>query len=428
METEVFVSTVQKTVLPGGVRIVTEHMPHVKSVSLGVWLNTGSRDETKRHNGISHFFEHMVFKGTKTRGALEIASELERVGGQLNAFTGKEQICFYACVLDEHIPLAVDLLCDLVVNPVLRSSDIALERSVVLEEIHEQTDNPEDHVLDLLYESLWPGHPIGRPITGDARTVGGFEQKHLFRFHESAFSDGDILVAVAGNVRHKDIERQVSKALKVRCGRRNGFRVAPKTRRGGRKVLFRGVKQVHFSMGFPGISFGDRRRYALNVLNTLLGEGMSSRLFQKVREEKGLAYSVYSFLDFFIDSGIIGICAATEPDHFADCQRVIYEELALLRTKGISKDELSFAKSSLKGGLFIGLESTSHRMTRLARMELYQNRIDSLEYTEREINRVTLDDVANLCRELFRPRNLSVSAIAPNELKKRQSLFDISVR
>ncbi len=421
-------SRIQKTILPGGVRVVTEHIPHVKSVSLGVWLNTGSRDENKRHNGISHFFEHMVFKGTKTRGALEIASELERVGGQLNAFTGKEQICFYACVLDEHVPLAVDLLCDLVVNPVLRPTDIDLERSVVLEEIHEQADNPEEHVIDLLYESLWSGHPIGRPITGDASTVGRFAQNHLFGFHKSALRDGDVMVAVAGNVRHREITQQVSRALKVSCGRRNGMRKAPQTCRGSRKILFRDVKQVHFALGFPGVSFGDHRRYALNVLNTLLGEGMSSRLFQKVREEKGLAYSVYSFLDFFIDAGIIGISASTEPEHFADCQRVIYEELALIRSKGISKDELSFAKSSLKGGLFIGLESTSHRMTRLARMEFYQNRIDSLEETEKEINRVTLKDVAQLSRELFQSRNLCVCAIAPREFKKRQSLFDISMR
>ncbi len=404
---------------------MTERMPHVKSVSLGVWLNTGSRDEDKRTPGISHFFEHMVFKGTKTRSAHQIAAELERVGGQLNAFTGKEQICFYASVLDENVPLAIDLLCDLIMNPLFRQSDVNLERSVVLEEIHEQTDNPEEHTMDLLYESLWPDHAIGRPITGDTRSVSRFNQDHLIGFHGTAMREGDVLVAVAGNVAHTRVVRQVEKLLRVRCGRRNRNRRPPQQSRGCRRIVFQDVKQVHFALGFPGIAFSDHRRYALNVLNTLLGEGMSSRLFQKVREERGLAYSIYSFLDFFADSGLAGICASTEPRHFADCQRVIQEELESIRSEGITKDELAFAKTCLKGGLFIGLESTSHRMTRLARMELYQNSVDSLEQTEREINRVTLDDVARLSRQIFEQRRLCMSAIAPKKLRCNRA-FDIS--
>lgn len=395
--------------------VLAERMPDVRSVTIGVWLRKGSRDETADVNGISHFLEHLVFKGTETRTAREIALAMDSVGGQIDAFTSKEYTCFYAKVLDEHLDIAVDLLADIVQRPRFDPEEIERERRVVLEEIKMIDDSPEDLIHDLLSASVYAGHSLGRPIQGTARTVGAMTRRRLAAFFRRAYRPENMLIAAAGNLELTPFFRTIRRVF-------GDLAPGPRKVTGKRaprhlpvlvKRTRREIEQLHVLLSVPADAEGSPRRYPLYVLNTLLGGTMSSRLFQRIREERGLAYSVYSGLHGFRDAGSLLVSAATDPDRAGELVRLVLAELRSLAAEGPSEEELGVAKEHLKGSLVLSLESTSARMSNLARQEIYLGEQVSFAQTIRRVDRVRRDEVHALAGELFRGRHAALAAVGP---------------
>jgi predicted Zn-dependent peptidase len=401
--------------LPNGLTLITESIPHVRSVSVGVWLKRGSRHEPASLNGISHFIEHLVFKGTETRSAREIALAMDSVGGQMDAFTTKEYTCFYAKVLDEHLPETVDLLSDIVLHPKFDPEEVERERKVVLEEIRMVEDTPDELVYDLFAGKFYGGNPLGRPIQGTVTTLAGLSRGRVLRFFKDIYRPDNIVVAAAGNLRHDRLARIVRKAFGgMRPGNGQARRVRrPRPRPGVVRRTKRELEQAHVLMGLPAYPEDYRDRYALFVLNTLLGGTMSSRLFQKIREQRGLAYSVYSAVNGFIDTGFLMIYVATRPDQAGGAIRLIRDELRDLREAGPSDAELEVAKEHLKGSLMLSLESTSSRMSNLARQHMYFRRQFTLKEILRGIESVTVRKVHALSSELFRDCPVALAAVGP---------------
>ena len=395
-------SEIRRRKLKNGLTILTEKMPDVRSVCIGIWLKKGSRDEAKRFNGISHFIEHLVFKGTENRSARELALAMDSIGGQMDAFTSKEYTCFYAKVLDEHLPETIDLLADIVQRPLFDPVELEREREVVLEEIQMVDDSPEDLLYDLFSASFFPHHPLGRPIQGTTESVGSFSRNQLLRFFRSAYRPENMLVVAAGNLEHVDVTRRISRAFRgLQTGAASNGRVSPRRTRGGLVTRpRRELAQLHLLLGLPAFPADERGRFALHVLNTVLGGTMSSRLFQKIREERGLAYSVYSAVNGFIDSGFLAVYAGTSPKKAKQVVGLILQELADLRDHGPTEQEMNVAKEHLKGSLMLALESTSSRMSNLARQEIYQNRQRSLESTLALVDSTTRARVHRAAREL----------------------------
>jgi predicted Zn-dependent peptidase len=405
---------IRREILPNGLRLVTESMPDVRSACIGVWLRRGSRHEPGDLSGISHFIEHLVFKGTETRTARDIALAVDSVGGQMDAFTSKEYTCFYAKVLDEHLPVAVDLLADIVRHPRFDPEELERERQVIVEEIRMVEDTPEELIYDLFSARFYGGHPLGRPIQGTARTVSAIARPRLLRFFRNAYRPGNILIAAAGNLRH----RQVSRVVRESFGSmdrgmrgRSGTSPRPRPQGGIARREKRGLEQVHLLLGLPTFPERHEARYRLFVLNALLGGTMSSRLFQKVREERGLAYTVYSAVNSFLDTGQLVVYAATGPDRARETLDVILAELASLREEGPSRAELHVAKEHLKGSLMLSLESTVSRMSNLARQEIYFGRHFPLEEILHRIDAVRVRGVHEMCRTLFGDARLGLAAV-----------------
>jgi len=401
--------------LPNGLTLITESIPHVRSVSVGVWLNRGSRHEPASLNGISHFIEHLVFKGTETRSAREIALAMDSVGGQMDAFTTKEYTCFYAKVLDEHLPETVDLLSDIVLHPKFDPEEVERERKVVLEEIRMVEDTPDELVYDLFAAHFYGGNPLGRPIQGTAKTLAGLSRGRVLRFFKDVYRPGNIVVAAAGNLRHDRLARLVSKAFGgMARGKGESRRMRrPRPRPGVVRKSKRELEQAHILLGLPAYPEDFRDRYTLFVLNTLLGGTMSSRLFQKIREQHGLAYSVYSAVNGFVDAGFLMVYVATRPDQAAGAVRLIREELRELREIGPSEAEMEVAKEHLKGSLMLSLESTSSRMSNLARQHMYFRRQFTLKEILRGIEQVTVGKIHALSRNLFRDCPVALAAVGP---------------
>lgn len=395
-------TTVRKTRLDNGLRVVTERMDTVRSVAVGIWFETGSRDETRRINGISHFLEHMVFKGTKKRSALRIAREIEQVGGYLNAFTSKEMTAFYAHLLDEHLPLAVDVLADMLSNSQFRDAWIAKEKNVILEEIANAEDTPEDVVHDDFLGLLFPHHSLGRPVLGTRKTVSSFTRETLIEYWAHHYSPSRCVVAAAGRVDHDQLVRLIEKRLALPEGkpRRRGKATAKTDGRENRRK--RDIQQAHICLGCRGFRYMDERKYPLFVMNTVLGAGMSSRLFQRVRERNGLAYSVYSFHESFADTGVFGIYAGTEESQIPRAEELIREELDRIASTPLKPVELKRAKDQLKGSVTLGLESSSSRMHRLARMEMYLGDYLTLDELLARIDSVSTEQVQQVAADLFR--------------------------
>jgi predicted Zn-dependent peptidase len=406
-------ATIRKQTLPNGITLLTERMPHVRSVTFGVWLRLGSRHEPPQLNGASHFIEHLVFKGTETRGARDIALAVDAIGGQMDAFTSKEYTCFYAKVLDSHVPQAVDLLSDIVLRPLFDKTELERERKVIVEEIRMVEDAPEDLVYDLFSTHFYPGHPLGRPIQGTEKTVGGLSRTRLLRYFREHYIPSNILIVSAGNLRHTELARLVTKSFgRMPSGRRQRSLGKPPRVRGGIVTRVKNeLEQLHLLIGMPAVREGDDHRYPLVVLNALLGGTMSSRLFQKVREERGLAYSVYSAVNAFRDSGVMMVCAGTSPDKGDELLGVVAEELRDLRLKGPSQHEVDVAKEHLKGSLMLSLESTSSRMSNLARQEMYHGRTFPMEETLRNLDGVTRKDVHRMAQRIFRPGTPALAAV-----------------
>jgi len=406
---------VRRTVLPGGLRIITEAMPSVRSVAIGMWVGTGSRDETPAVAGSAHFLEHLLFKGTPTRSALDISGALDDVGGEMNAFTSKEHTCYYARVLDADLGVAVDVLTDMLSSSMLRSADITSERTVILEEIAMRDDDPGDLVHDLFAASLFGNTDLGRPVLGTVDTINGVPRSSINRFYRRHYTPDRIVVAVAGNVNHADVVARIRKAA-ARAGWLAGdsapvsSRVASRTQRAGEPVALvtRETEQVNLVLGMPGIARDDPDRYALGVLIAALGGGMSSRLFQEVREKRGLAYSVFSFAQHFTDTGMIGIYAGCSPTNLPTVLDICREQVADIVTNGLADGEVRRGKAQLSGGMVLGLEDTGSRMSRIAKGELGDDLV-SVNDVLRDVDAVSAADVRRVADRLLTvPSSLAV--------------------
>ena len=403
----------QKTVLPGGLRVVSEYMPHVRSISLGVWVQNGTRDEHPEENGVSHFIEHMMFKGTPRRKAHEIAEAIEAVGGHLNAFTGKELTCYYAHVLDEHLPLAVDVLADMLTASLFDAEEISKEKSVVIEEINSVEDTPEDLVQDLFMRDLYPAHALGYSTLGTREIVSAFNRDQLFDYAKRHYSQNRVLVAAAGNLTHEAFVAQVGERLNMLP--MNGARILSKPASPStlNSVTEDECSQTHICLGTLALRFDDPRKFVLLVMNTLFGGGMSSRLFQTIREKHGLAYSVFSFHDFMLDTGVFGVYMGTDPERAEQATRLLKDELKRLCDEPISAAELTRTINQLKGSLMLGLESTSSRMSRLAKMEIYLDTYVTLDEVCAGIEAVTTAQIQQLAQELFAEERMTSTIIRP---------------
>jgi predicted Zn-dependent peptidase len=391
---------VRRTVLPGGLRVITESIPTVRSVAFGIWVGVGSRDETPSQAGATHYLEHLLFKGTRRRSALDISAAIESVGGDINAFTAKEFTCYYARVLDADLPLAVDVVADMVASSRIATADVESERDVVLEEIAMRDDDPSDAVHDLAASRMWGSAPLGRPILGTAESITSLSRAAIHRYYKRKYRPENVVVAAAGNLDHSRVVRLVRAAFDAAgfldseadpAAPRVGGR-GPKAYRGV-SVLERSTEQANLVLAMPGLSRTDERRFALGVLNAALGGGMSSRLFQEIREKRGLAYSVYSYASQFADAGMMGVYVGCQPKKVDQVLGLTREALADVAEHGITADELARGKGQLRGGLVLGLEDTGSRMGRLAKAELVYHELPSVDELLNTIDAVTLDNV-----------------------------------
>jgi predicted Zn-dependent peptidase len=403
----------RKTVLPNGIRLVSEQIPHVRSVAVGVWVDTGSRYEPSPRSGVSHFIEHLVFKGTESRTAEEVARAVDSVGGQMDAFTTKEHTCFYVTVLDQHLPLAADLLSDILLRPLFAADDIEREKTVVLQEFRMVEDTPDDVIHDLFAERVWAGHPLGRPILGDRKVILGLARDTILDHFRDEYCPPRITIAAAGRLEHEQLVDLLGKRFldfHRPCATRDGV---PPVLTPRADVIDKPLEQVHFVLGGPGLRQNAPDRYGLYLLNTVVGGSMSSRLFQEVRERQGLVYSIYSGNAAFRDSGLFYIYAGTEPAHFPRVMDLVLGELRKLRQEGVTPEELARAKDHLKGSLMLSLESTSSRMTRIAKQELYFGQYFTLDEILGAVDRVTIDEVGGVVDQLLGRARLSLVALGP---------------
>ncbi len=404
--------SLRRTALPNGLIVVSEEMPHVRSLSIGIWIRTGSRHDPPEVNGISHFVEHMVFKGTRNRSAEEIARQVDSLGGNLDAFTAKECICFNVKVLDEHLPMALDVLSDMVLNPLFNVPDINKERRVILEEIKMDEDNPDYLVHEIFVQNFWKDHPLGRPILGTRETVKRFEQPLLFSFFGKRFSPANMVIAAAGNLEHDHFVRLVSERFAAMKPQAPGVEETPPVPRA--RIQLRNKKsleQVQICIGVPAYPITHPNRYASFVLNTLLGGGMSSRLFQNIRERQGLVYSIFSELNPFRDAGCLAVYAGTSRESTSKVVLSVVSEFRRLKQEAVPPDELERAKAQLKGSLMLSLESTPARMSNIARQEMYYDRFITMDEIMERVQQVSVDEVRNVAAEFFHQDNIAVTVL-----------------
>ena len=403
---------VQKEVLPNGLVILTERMEHVHSVSVGIWLRYGSRREPAELNGISHFIEHMVFKGTQRRTAQDIAREVDSIGGMLDAFTAKEMVCFNTRILDEHLPKAFDIISDMLLEPKFDDADIARECSVILEEIRMTQDNPEDLVHELFTQNFWNPHALGRPILGTPETVSAFTRDTLNNWFRRLYAPNNLVVTAAGHLTHAEMVDLVASRFAKLPPSKDGF--ADSVPRPAPHVTLRNkseLEQVHICIGVPALPMSDDRRFAVSVLNNVLGGGMSSRLFQNIREKLGLAYAIFSELNSYKDAGVLSVYAGTSIDTAEQLVRCVLEEFRLLKDELLTDDELRRAKDHLKGATLLALEGTGQRMNSLARYHLYFNRYFTPDELITLLERVTTEDIRQISREFFRADQIAASVV-----------------
>jgi predicted Zn-dependent peptidase len=401
----------RKTVLPEGVRVITEVVPHVPSVTIGLWATVGSRDEQPAKNGISHFVEHMLFKGTPNRDALSISKAIESVGGYLNAFTTREYTCVYAKVLPQHTDLAVDILSDAFLHSTFLPEELEKERKVILQEIGMVEDTPDDWVHDLFSESFWPDHPLGRPILGTAPILEALKREDLVDHFARYFCPDGLIIAAAGALDHDELIRLVRKQFVLDRTAPRPTPLSPPSPRKGVALRRKNLEQAHVCVGTVGVSQTHRLREAAYLLNAILGGSMSSRLFQEIREKRGLAYSVYSFLTTYADAGQFGVYAGTGAENVPQVIDLILTELRAVKRNSMTPAELASAKEQLKGSFLLSLESSDSYMERLAKDEIYHGRYIPVEEVIADIDRVSLDDLHAVAGELFAADTLSLAVI-----------------
>jgi len=403
---------IRRTVLPNGLIVLTERMDHLRSVAMGVWIKSGSRCETVENNGISHFVEHMLFKGTHSRSAQMIAREMDSIGGNLDAFTGKETICFNVKSLSDHVPIALDVLTDLVLHPIFAEPDIERERGVILEEIKIDEDNPDVLVNELFMQSFWKDHPLGKPILGTSATVKRLDQKMLFDYHSDRFHGGNIVFSAAGNLDHDKFTEAVAGKFSALAGGETLHELAaPKA---SARILLRhkkALEQVQICLGVPAPPITDENRYATLILNTVLGGGMSSRLFQTIREERGMVYSIYSDLSPYRDTGSLCVYAGTSVGKGIEVVDLILAEFRKLKETELHAEELTRAKDQLKGNILMGLESSNARMANLARQEMYFKDFVTVDEIIASIDAVQASQVQAMAQRLFDPERIAVTLL-----------------
>lgn len=403
----------QKHVLPNGVRVITEEIEHVRSVAIGIWVGAGSRDEREGYEGISHFIEHMFFKGTQRRTARDLAESLEAVGGQLNAFTTKEYTCFYAKVLDEDLDLAIDVLSDMFHGSLFDEQEIEKEKKVVIEEIKMYEDSPDEIIHDLFSEYVWGEHSLGKPILGTEKSVQSLTRAKILDYLSHHYAPDNLVIAVAGNIKHQEILATLTPLFGD--FRRGGRRVLEGTPTGQtvQKLVTKDTEQAHLIIGVPGLGQDDPDIYPMHIINNVLGGGLSSRLFQEIREQRGLAYSVYSYHSTYVDTGLFAVYAGTSPGNAEEVVECILGEIKDVKNNGITEGELERTKAQIKGNLYLGLESVNSRMSRLGKTELTYDRVLTPEEVVEKLERVTLDDIQRVMNRLWLAEKISLVMVGP---------------
>jgi predicted Zn-dependent peptidase len=421
-------SRVRRTVLPGGLRIITEEMPGARSASIGIWAAVGSRDESSSLSGATHFLEHLLFKGTPRRSALDISAEIDAVGGELNAFTGKEYTCYHARVLDGDLPLAVDVVCDMVTSSLMPAPEVESERSVILEEIAMHDDDPDDVVHDAFVSALFGDTALGRPITGSVDSINALSRRQIVGHYRRRYTADNLVVAAAGRLDHATVVRMVrraferAEALGEADRRPAAIRTASRSARThvATRLLERPTELVSFVLGVPSYPRDHPQRYALGVLNAAVGGGTSSRLFQEIRERRGLAYTIYSFVSHYVDGGYFAVAGGSMPDRIGDVLAICRDELAKVAASGITIEELQRGKGQLRGGVVLSLEDSSARMTRLGKSEVVPGGLHGIDQTLTSIDAVTLDDVHAVAHDLL-SADATLAVIGPGAAIDRLS-------
>jgi len=406
-----------RSILENGIRVVTKRMSHARSVTMGVWVDVGARDEKPEESGLSHFIEHMIFKGTEKRSALQIAKEFDAIGGQCNAFTSKENTCYHAKVMDTCLDTMVDLLSDIFLNSVFDPREVERERGVIFQEIRMLEDTPDEHVHVLLAKAAWANHPLGRSILGSYETVAAFDSETIKGYFTRAYRTERIVIAAAGNLEH---ERFVDMVARSFDGPKRQEPFPARTPAAMKRIVEthpKDLEQVHLCLGTPGVNARDPRRYACAVLNVILGGNMSSRLFQEIRERRGLAYAVFSFLSLYSDTGSWGVYVGVDRENTDEVLDVIVREMNQMKREPVGEEELFNARQYLKGGLYLAAESTDNQMTRVAQNEINFGRHVSLKEVEEHIEKVTPEDVLEIARDMFRDDAVALTLLGPVDEK-----------
>lgn len=403
----------RKTVLSNGLRVITENIPSVRSITLGVWIDVGSRNESKDVNGVSHLIEHMLFKGTKKRTSKQIASSLESIGGSLNAFTSKEQTCYLARILDEHLEEAIDVLADITCNATLTPTNLKREKKVICEEIIESFETPSDRIHDLFAQSYWGDNSIGRPILGELDNITAMPRAKIVKYINNNYKAESVVIAASGSISHNKLVKLVKEKFSFPDGKAEKFETANREKEQSVDITTNENNQIHLCLGYPGVDYSSKDKLTVLAMHISLGGGMSSTLFQKIREEKGLAYSVFTFLDIYRDAGLFGAYLATDKKNLKAAVEICLKQIEGLKKKRLTEDALDKVKAQLKGHLTLGMESTSSRMNRLARNEIMLGTYNPLKKTLKEIDRITTSDILSLSNSLFDRSKLALAVLGP---------------
>lgn len=412
----------EKMILQNGMRLLVETMPGMRSIATGVWIGAGSAVENESNNGISHVLEHMLFKGTPSRSALDISAAMDNVGGTLNAFTAKEQTCYYARCLDEHFPLSLSLLADMYENALLDASELAREKRVIIEEINMYEDSPDELVMDLFSSTLWPGHSYGRPISGTVSGVSALDRDAVYHYWKDAYHSGNTVLAVAGNISAGQA-LEWAETYFGQCLPRPRLEPKPLRIGAGDSFIQKDIEQCHICLGFPALPLTDPDYYAAVILCNVLGGSASARLFQEVREKRGLSYSAYSYLEAFALGGFLMAYASAQPASSGELIRVMTEQLLLLKEKGLTEDEISRNQEQLKGSILLSMESTHRVMSKLGKMELALGKVYSTEETVAKLLAVTPDDINRVIDRIIVPERLVMAQVGPQRIQPPEGLF-----
>ncbi|KUK83435.1 MAG: putative Zn-dependent peptidase [Pelotomaculum thermopropionicum] len=403
----------QKFILDSKVNVLIENIPHVRSVAIGFWVNVGSRDETAEINGISHFIEHMMFKGTQKRTAKEIAETLDAVGGHLNAFTTKEYTCYYARVLDEYFDLAVEILGDMLFQPKFDHWDIEREKNVIIEEIKMHEDTPDELVHDIFAGSIWQKHALGRPVIGTTEVIAGLTRRQVWDFYNKYYTPGNMVVSVAGNIKPEGVVNKIRNILDFKGGKVAAREMMTPVPCKKINCCNKKTEQVHLCVGAPGLSLDNEDIYVFQVINTILGGGISSRFFQEIREQRGLVYSVFSYHASYHDTGLFCIYAGLSKQNVDLVLDIMFKQIGDIQLNGLKNDEVQRAKDQIKGNLYLSLESVSARMSRLGKSQIYLKEVISPEEIVDRVSRVTPDKIQELAREILKPEFFTMATIGP---------------